>query len=267
MDLKKCLYIFYEFVFHLAFSIIYILLFAYYYPPPSSYERMGLAIMLIFLIRIDKCLTFVSIYFKKSSLEFETTIVLLLIYLMNFIKAETVETSNYFWTVTEVVFYGILIANLLAYLYSFTIILFFGLMILYLVLRGGGGQNNLGLNINSRGLTEEQLQAIEDKLYREVKEENIFEPNNNNNDQMQIDIAPNDGDGLNQDLKENEKVCSICLNEFQDEEIVSKLPECKHIFHKECIREWLLRNHICPFCRNDVKKALRRKKRAMIHAN
>ncbi|MCL7049293.1 hypothetical protein MKW94_004971 [Papaver nudicaule] len=47
--------------------------------------------------------------------------------------------------------------------------------------------------------------------------------------------------------------CSICLCELSNGETVRVLPKCKHIFHKECIDEWLpLRSLHCPICRAQV---------------
>mmetsp|Transcript_15759 Transcript_15759/g.43479 ORF Transcript_15759/g.43479 Transcript_15759/m.43479 type:complete len:375 (+) Transcript_15759:142-1266(+) len=46
--------------------------------------------------------------------------------------------------------------------------------------------------------------------------------------------------------------CPICLDEFRAGQIISYSPnpECCHVFHHECIKEWLLRHTNCPFCRN-----------------
>lgn len=45
------------------------------------------------------------------------------------------------------------------------------------------------------------------------------------------------------------KECCICLSEFQTKEKVRKLT-CEHIFHKNCIDEWLTNGDICcPICR------------------
>ncbi|GAX29174.1 hypothetical protein FisN_28Lh003 [Fistulifera solaris] len=45
--------------------------------------------------------------------------------------------------------------------------------------------------------------------------------------------------------------CSICFEVFQPKEIVSWSPEpnCQHVFHHHCIKEWLLQKRECPFCR------------------
>lgn len=48
--------------------------------------------------------------------------------------------------------------------------------------------------------------------------------------------------------------CGICLMEYEDGEHIgcSHNPDCVHHFHKECILNWLGRNHnTCPVCRRD----------------
>ncbi|RNA34120.1 E3 ubiquitin- ligase arkadia isoform X2 [Brachionus plicatilis] len=53
--------------------------------------------------------------------------------------------------------------------------------------------------------------------------------------------------------KEHEKEkCTICLSEFQSEENVRRLP-CMHLFHLECIDQWLPSNKRCPICRVDIE--------------
>lgn len=45
--------------------------------------------------------------------------------------------------------------------------------------------------------------------------------------------------------------CTICRENFDDTCSVTILP-CKHIFHKDCIEEWLKNyHHKCPVCRQD----------------
>ncbi|KAK7385341.1 hypothetical protein VNO78_31057 [Psophocarpus tetragonolobus] len=43
--------------------------------------------------------------------------------------------------------------------------------------------------------------------------------------------------------------CSVCLNEFQEEETLRLLPKCNHAFHIPCIDTWLRSHTNCPLCR------------------
>ncbi|XP_057439814.1 NEP1-interacting protein 1-like [Lotus japonicus] len=50
----------------------------------------------------------------------------------------------------------------------------------------------------------------------------------------------------------NKSCCSICFQDFEDEELVRILPKCGHIFHLECIDKWLVQQGSCPMCRTFV---------------
>ena len=41
--------------------------------------------------------------------------------------------------------------------------------------------------------------------------------------------------------------CGICMDSFYDEENVKSLL-CGHIFHNECLKQWIQTNNNCPFC-------------------
>ncbi|GMJ03861.1 Arabidopsis Toxicos en Levadura 96 [Hibiscus trionum] len=47
-----------------------------------------------------------------------------------------------------------------------------------------------------------------------------------------------------------DNTCSICLCEYQANEKLRTIPDCKHYFHAVCLDEWLKRNSACPLCRN-----------------
>ncbi|CAK9149028.1 unnamed protein product [Ilex paraguariensis] len=46
--------------------------------------------------------------------------------------------------------------------------------------------------------------------------------------------------------------CSVCLNEFQDDETLRLLPKCNHAFHIPCIDTWLRSHTNCPLCRAGI---------------
>ncbi|KAI5352607.1 PREDICTED: E3 [Prunus dulcis] len=45
--------------------------------------------------------------------------------------------------------------------------------------------------------------------------------------------------------------CSVCMDEFEGGTTVACLP-CSHVFHGECIVNWLRQSHYCPVCRFEV---------------
>ena len=49
--------------------------------------------------------------------------------------------------------------------------------------------------------------------------------------------------------------CSICLVDFEDREKITQLI-CLHIFHNECVGEWLKRAGLCPICKDPVDRSI-----------
>lgn len=48
-------------------------------------------------------------------------------------------------------------------------------------------------------------------------------------------------------MEEEENVCSICLDEFTDEDPAAET-RCGHGYHLQCIMQWAQRSHDCPLC-------------------
>ncbi|KAK4378993.1 hypothetical protein RND71_000855 [Anisodus tanguticus] len=46
--------------------------------------------------------------------------------------------------------------------------------------------------------------------------------------------------------------CAVCLNEFEDDEMLRLIPKCDHVFHPECIDAWLQSHDTCPVCRANL---------------
>ncbi|MED6187164.1 hypothetical protein PIB30_073917, partial [Stylosanthes scabra] len=51
---------------------------------------------------------------------------------------------------------------------------------------------------------------------------------------------------------ESSSKCSVCLNEFQQNEKLRAIPNCNHTFHIDCIDIWLQNNDNCPLCRTKI---------------
>ena len=55
------------------------------------------------------------------------------------------------------------------------------------------------------------------------------------------------------ELKEkNNDSCAICVSDFEIGDKVTTIP-CSHLFHSECIKEWLKINLSCPICKFGLK--------------
>ena len=55
------------------------------------------------------------------------------------------------------------------------------------------------------------------------------------------------------ELQTDEKSCSICLDEFVPESQLYTIP-CKHLFHTDCLKDWVAENYKCPVCRCEIAK-------------
>jgi hypothetical protein len=54
-----------------------------------------------------------------------------------------------------------------------------------------------------------------------------------------------------EDAKENEEVCSICMEAYKQGDTLKSL-QCKHEFHGDCIDRWLGLKDACPLCRAKI---------------
>jgi hypothetical protein len=81
-----------------------------------------------------------------------------------------------------------------------------------------------GNDVSPRGLTPEQLEFVPQRVLCESDEHLIDES----------------------------VVCSICLLNFTQGEVVRDLP-CKHFFHKVCVDDWLAAETTCPLCRESCR--------------
>ncbi len=52
-----------------------------------------------------------------------------------------------------------------------------------------------------------------------------------------------------------EETCIICLGDFKSEDIIKKF-FCGHIFHDNCLKDWINQSVKCPICKYDIKREL-----------
>ena len=59
------------------------------------------------------------------------------------------------------------------------------------------------------------------------------------------DVVAGAGSGV-----ETPESCAVCLYEFEDEEEIRRLRNCRHIFHRCCLDRWMDHDQrTCPLCR------------------
>jgi len=57
--------------------------------------------------------------------------------------------------------------------------------------------------------------------------------------------------GANTDDEDDAPVCAVCLEEFEDGDLLRQLA-CTHMYHKECIDPWLAQSSACPVCKREI---------------
>lgn len=57
-------------------------------------------------------------------------------------------------------------------------------------------------------------------------------------------------EGGEQVMLDADQRCLVCLCDFELKDVARKLVKCNHLFHKECIDQWLTTGrNSCPLCR------------------
>ena len=58
--------------------------------------------------------------------------------------------------------------------------------------------------------------------------------------------------GISGTVPFEERKCAWCQEEFTNGDRLSSIPSCGHVFHSDCIGEYMLRRNTCPFCRQPI---------------
>ena len=53
------------------------------------------------------------------------------------------------------------------------------------------------------------------------------------------------------DYEEKDESCVICMDEYKEGDRLFVLP-CKHEYHRDCVKDWLVKQRNCPLCRKEV---------------
>lgn len=104
---------------------------------------------------------------------------------------------------------------------------------------------------------QEQLDTIYQEQLDSVIEDSFeTQPTLEKTDNL-IDISSQKFDSLGDKIKNDNKNCSICLNDFEKVDDIS-VTKCRHVFHNNCIIEWGKYKATddskteCPICRTTI---------------
>ncbi|XP_021742845.1 E3 ubiquitin-protein ligase ATL31-like [Chenopodium quinoa] len=56
-------------------------------------------------------------------------------------------------------------------------------------------------------------------------------------------------------IGKNTLECAVCLMEYNDIDVLRLIPKCDHVFHAECVDDWLVNHATCPVCRFNLTNA------------
>ncbi|KAL4462359.1 hypothetical protein ABPG72_021904 [Tetrahymena utriculariae] len=93
--------------------------------------------------------------------------------------------------------------------------------------------------------------TIDKKYQDETQKNNNGQRRKNQKDSLQLqdkETNLNKSVQLSIRLNSSQQCCSICLIEFVPQGQVQKTI-CGHIFHNQCIKDWIAKNENCPLCR------------------
>jgi hypothetical protein len=58
---------------------------------------------------------------------------------------------------------------------------------------------------------------------------------------------------ISSENEEPDRLCSICQEKYIENQIIRKIKHCKHIYHQNCLDQWLENNIKCPECQYDLR--------------
>ena len=116
--------------------------------------------------------------------------------------------------------------------------------------------NDSGINFDSASMTSivngmvEYLRSIDsvdldDPPPIGLTEQEITENTQTMNSDVHIDTHTSE-------TPENQRMCTICHDDFQSGQVIRRLNNCIHMYHQSCIDTWLANHRTCPQCRSNV---------------
>jgi len=78
---------------------------------------------------------------------------------------------------------------------------------------------------------------------------NNIDNNSNNTDMINLCSYSELDESVKNNIDNNDN-CSICFEKLTDD--ILGVTKCNHIYHHNCIKQWLINNKTCPLCRTSI---------------
>lgn len=232
--------IFFLFIYHGAVSFIYLSYCILYWNQTSvCHKRMFIPIFTAFLLGIHRCIScFAFFLLKGKSFDLEITLIFWVIFGVNLFDNEDSNNGSVLplEMITKYFFYFVLLGNTFAFSLFYLLLLILSINVILNAIEFAENQNLENIERNS-GLTDDEFLKLQRIIF------------------------------INKNITKIKKIkdeaavggctCPICLVSFTLNEVLVRSSECQHLFHVECLKEWVQNHHDCPCCRRNMKEDLK----------
>ena len=232
--------IFLLFLYHGAVPFIYLSYCILYWNKTSiCHQRMFIPIFTSLLLGMHRCISCFALFLLKGrSFDLEITLSFWVVFGVNLFENDNLCNDSVLplEMITKYFFYIVLFGNTFAFSLFYLLLLILSINAIINAIEFAENQNleNIERNV---GLTDNEFLKLQRIIF------------------------------INKNAKKNKKIkdetavggctCPICLVSFTLNEVLVKPPGCQHLFHVECLKEWIQSHHDCPCCRRNMKEDLK----------
>ena len=122
---------------------------------------------------------------------------------------------------------------------------------------GEDGDEDTRNQMNINGARTEQWDYVEDLIRRFISAAEIYASDRGQRNDIARDLSGASLASIDalplvsiqkEDMMNRSSLCVVCKDDFKLNELVQQLP-CLHLYHRACIRPWLVVRNSCPLCR------------------